>query len=146
MPQITRLHVFGIASFDQLSKHGFHKVAHTPQDRTPTVRGSMFCCSKRSQQQDSHPTQVGFQGGQPIVAVSQQQARSAFRQVIGHLSFVDIGDYQFHLSNHPRSAHSRMNSKTIQGLLGGLPLLVLLVGTLLRQVIPCKRMFELHLA
>ncbi len=47
------------------------------------MRGRMFGRTERRKQHSSHTPQVGFERGQPIVAISQKQARRTFGHVIG---------------------------------------------------------------
>src|SRR5262249_42855803 len=100
----------------QLSKDGINPIAHSPQHSTPGAWWSMFGSSKRGQQSHVCLAQDGFEAGQPVIAVAQQQAPGTWRQIEDHLALMDIGGCQFNARDDPRPADTNRQAKPVKGL------------------------------
>ncbi len=116
MPQITRPDALGLAPLDQLPKDGINPIAYSAQHGTPTMGRGMLGAAKGCQQADASPAQKGFERGQPVIAVSQEQSARACGQIGDDLAFMDVGRGQDHLGNYSRPAQADMQAEAIEGL------------------------------
>jgi hypothetical protein len=116
VPPIRGPDPFDGTSICQLPKDGINALAHPAQHRTPTVCRLGTGFAKGSQQHYPDLSQGFLQGGQPVVAVAQQQSLVLCRQIPDDLAFMHIGWGQLHLSNHPWPTPSHMQAKAREGL------------------------------
>jgi len=120
MPQITRPNSFGSAAIGQLPENGIDARAHPSEHRAPTVRELRTGFAKRSQQHHANLAQGRLQGGQSVVAVSQEQPAGACRHIPDHLALMHIGEGEVHLGDHAGPAQAQMQAKAVEGLAAGM--------------------------
>ncbi len=120
VPQITRPDAFGTTTIGQLSKDGIDAIAHPSQHGTPTVSRLRTGFTERSLQDDADLSQGCLQGGQPVVAVAQQQPTGACRQIPDHLAFMHVGGSQVHLGNDSWPTQAQMQAKAVKRLAAGM--------------------------
>lgn len=117
MPQVACPNAFELAAIGELPKNGINPIANLPQNRA-LISWSLgrMRFAERGLQDNPIFAQARLHIRQPIVAITQHQARSAFQHHRSHFPIGFIGRSQEDMGDDARPAQTQVQAKAVKGL------------------------------